>query len=150
MQGLSQLLPADADKRQNFPTLALTKRTWYTVVAERYVVEWSPLFTAWWLCKTVCATSNSRDYLTKLLHSPHVTVSCGFTAYFIMGNFIFEERWTDPACKPVQSLQNRMRNGCCVTTLCLHFRKHMSYLSSPSFRMVPPPPILHAKSRRSY
>ncbi|GBN12368.1 hypothetical protein AVEN_101403-1 [Araneus ventricosus] len=37
-------------------------------------------------------TSNPREYLTKQLRSPHVTVWCGFNASFILGLFFFEER----------------------------------------------------------
>ncbi|KFM64536.1 hypothetical protein X975_10113, partial [Stegodyphus mimosarum] len=39
----------------------------------------------------IWATSNPREYQSQPLHSPHVTVWCGFTASFILGPFFFEE-----------------------------------------------------------
>ncbi|KFM66509.1 hypothetical protein X975_13440, partial [Stegodyphus mimosarum] len=41
--------------------------------------------------RRIWETSNPREYQSQPLHSPHVTVWCGFTASFILGPFFFEE-----------------------------------------------------------
>lgn len=38
---------------------------------------------------SIWVTSNPREYLTKPLYSPHVSVWCSFTASFILGPFFF-------------------------------------------------------------
>ncbi|GBM50874.1 hypothetical protein AVEN_178143-1 [Araneus ventricosus] len=85
----------------------------------------------------ICAMLNPREYLTKPLLSPHVTVKCGFTTSFILGPFFFEEH-----C-PVSSWKTCTLTAKRYVAL---LRDHVvRYLSSPSCRMVPRP-TLHVNS----
>ena len=96
LQLLHDIMPADIAARESFAKWALTKL--------EHEPQW--LFNVLWTDEAhfalhgdvnthnsrIWATSNPREYATKPIHSPHVTVWCGFTASFVVGPFFFEER----------------------------------------------------------
>ena len=86
----------------------------------------------------IWATSNTREYHSQSLHSPRVTVWCGFTASFILGPFFFEEPCPISSRKICTATAERyltlLRNH--ILPLC-RCKNDMRYLLSPSCRMVP-------------
>ena len=95
IQVLHQLLPADTGARQNFATWMLTqmecKPQWFLNVM------WTDnaLFSLQGGVNTqnshIWETSNSPEDHSQSLHSPHVTVWCGFREPFILRPYFFEE-----------------------------------------------------------
>ncbi|GBM83723.1 hypothetical protein AVEN_261310-1 [Araneus ventricosus] len=95
----------------------------------------------------IWTTSNPREYLTKPLHSPHVTVWCGFTASFILSLFFFEERcpvsgWN--TCTVTEELYVTLLRNHVVPAL----QERDALTVDTSFRMVPRL-TLNLKSGRS-
>ncbi|GFX83343.1 DUF4817 domain-containing protein [Trichonephila clavipes] len=94
LQSCHELLPPDTAQRQAFAKWAFSK------------MEQDPtwVFNILWTDEAhfslhgdvnnhnchIWATSNSREYTQKPLHSPKVTAWCGFKGSFIIGPFFFE------------------------------------------------------------
>lgn len=95
IQTLHQLLPADTDARQKFATWALEQMQrnpqWLLNVMWTDEAHFSLHCDVNTQNSRIWATSNPREYHSQPLHSPHITVWCGFTASFILGPFFFEE-----------------------------------------------------------
>lgn len=96
IQARHQLLPADCDKRHAFATWALAQMDrdpqWLLNIMWTDEAHFSLHGEVNTQNSRIWATSNPHAYTTKPLHSPHVTVWCGFTASFIIGPLFFEER----------------------------------------------------------
>lgn len=95
IQTLHQLVPADTGKRLKFATWALAQMDrdpqWLLNVMWTDEAHFSLHGDVNTQNSRIWATSNPREYQTKPMHSPRVTVWCGFTAAFILGPFFFEE-----------------------------------------------------------
>lgn len=95
IQALHKLLPADTGARQNFATWALEQMQrnpqWLLNVMWTDEAHFSLHGDVNTQNSRIWATSNPREYQSQPLHSPHITVWCGFTASFILGPFFFEE-----------------------------------------------------------
>ena len=93
IQVLHQLLPADTCERQNFAPKAMAKK--------EHNPQW--LLNVMWIDEAhfslhgkvnmqntrFWVTSNSGEYRSQPLSSPHVPVWCSFTGSFILGPFFF-------------------------------------------------------------
>ncbi|GFT65909.1 DUF4817 domain-containing protein [Trichonephila clavipes] len=94
LQSCHELLPADTAQREAFAKWAFSKMeqdpTWVFNILWRDEAHFSLHGDVNNHNCRIWATSNSREYTQKPLHSPKVTAWCGFTGSFIIGPFFFE------------------------------------------------------------
>lgn len=95
LQSLHQLLPNDTAKRIEFANWALAKieedPQWLLNILWTDEAHFSLHGTVNTHNSRIWAKENPHAYTEEPLHSPRVTVWCGFTASIIVGPFFFEE-----------------------------------------------------------